>query len=95
MNDKIVKIRKARVCDACGASFPAGEKMYYHVDIDSGYHAVYRCFPCKENFDAKEIERFFSYFENPTLKSKVNFNFTGTPEEYLEIKRSERKKINN
>ena len=92
MDDKIVKIRKARTCTICGVSFPAGTKMHYHVNTDSGYHTTYKCFQCKDDADAKEVKNFFSDSNEKTSKSKIDFNFSGTPEEYLEIRRRERTK---
>ena len=92
LKDKTVTTRKPHKCLMCGRVFPAGTQMNYQVNTCDGLCAVYTCNTCMELRDHIEIDVWEEGFtENCVTEEMVDFNFKGTPEEYLELKRAERR----
>lgn len=92
LKDKIVKIRKPHKCLMCGRDFPAGTQMNYQVNTYEGFCTVYTCTTCSELRAHIELEVWEEGFTENCVSEELDaFNFKGTPEEYLEIKRAERR----
>ena len=47
LSDKIVKVRKKRMCDACGRKFEPGTKMKRQVNDYDGLLTFYECHTCQ------------------------------------------------
>ena len=91
LKDKTVKIRKPHKCLMCGRTFPAGTQMNYQVNTYDGFCAVYTCKTCDELRVHIEVDPIEMCFTQDCVTEELDaFNFKGTPEEYLAIKRAER-----
>lgn len=92
LSDKLVKIRKPHKCLMCGRDFPAGTSMHYQVNVfDNRINSIYTCTTCQELILDIELNQDYMWEAGCVVEELDAFNFKGTPEEFLEIKRAERK----
>ena len=91
---KTVKIRKPHRCAACSEYFPKNTKMITTTTEEGGYYSIYRCESCQESIDKLEIDQMVDGFNETMMEPTklAEFNSTLDPQEYLELKRKERKK---
>lgn len=91
LSDKIVKIRKPHMCNACGRMFEVGTLMRTQVQADSGIQRWKECPTCMEL-----LSKYRNYFEEDgiCLEFCVNEELQGvqTPESLLYILNSLSKK---
>lgn len=88
-HQKIVKIRKPHLCVVCGNFLPAGTQMQCETRSDDFIKTDYVCLSCVETESNKPVT-----INWDVPKELADKQFTGTPDEYLELKRAERR-INN
>lgn len=84
--DKFVKIRKEHKCVKCNHTFPPGTEMRCITSAKDALETVYICKDCNR------LEEHSTDTEW-RIPAELSINrFKGTPEEYLELKRAERRK---
>lgn len=90
LSDKKVKTRKKHHCFMCCRNFDKGTIMQRQVNTYDEIGAVYTCLACNELQDYIEPEDHM-WWEEDTLNAMDGDDFKGTPEEYLEFKKSQQK----
>lgn len=90
ITDKTVKIRKPHKCLMCGTDFPAGTEMHHQVNNSEGFHSVYNCLPCWDIISNVKTDVELT-FESTSEITQAHFDYCLKPEEYLALKRAERK----
>ena len=95
LSDKIVKIRKPHMCNACGRLFEAGTLMRTQVQADNGIQTWRECPTCMELL-SKHRNHFRQYddFDDICLEFCVNeeLKCDQTPESLLYILNDSNKK---
>lgn len=94
IDDKTVKIRKPRRCPMCSVDFPAGTEMHHEVQTNEGFRSIYMCLPCWGITNKMKTDTELT-FESTPETIQARFDYCLKPEEYLALKRAERKSNGN
>jgi len=94
VEDKTVKIRKPHKCLMCSEDFPAGTEMHHQVHNYDGFHSVYTCDSCWQIQSKMKSDTELT-FESTPETIQASFDYCLKPEEYLALKRAERKSNGN
>jgi len=94
ITDKTVKIRKPHKCLMCSSDYPAGTEMHHQVHDSDGFKSTYTCLSCWEIVSKMKSDTELTF--KPTTETvEARFDYCLKPEEYLALKREERKSNGN
>jgi hypothetical protein len=68
--------------------------MHHQVQTNEGFHSIYTCEPCWEIVSKMKTDTELTFESTPEM-IQARFDYCQKPEEYLALKRAERKSNGN